>query len=218
VKPTRILFIGNSFTNRNDVPGMLARIAAAARPSHALETDRVIANGRALKTHWERGAALEAIRASRWNYVVLQEQSTLPLKNPGRMHEFVTVFDEAIRQSGAQTVLYLTWARRHEWERQAELTNAYASIGRKLGAIVVPVGPAWERVLAKRPDVVLHDRDNSHPNLAGSYLAACVFFATLFRQSPVGLETSDSLKLDSPEADVVRLLQDAAWQTARMYA
>lgn len=52
MKSTRILFIGNSFTNRNDLPGMLARLAAAADPPHRVESDRVIANGRALKTHW----------------------------------------------------------------------------------------------------------------------------------------------------------------------
>jgi hypothetical protein len=213
VKPTRILFIGNSFTNRNDLPGMLARLAATARPPHRVETERVIANGQALKSHWTRGAAPEAIRSSKWQYIVLQEQSTLPLKNPARMHEYVTLFDEAIRHSGAKTVLYMTWARRHEWERQADLAEAYASIGRKLGAIVVPVGLAWERVLTQRPHLVLHDRDNSHPNFAGSYLAARVFFATLFGRSPIGLETNDTAELGRLGMDA-RALQDAAWQTA----
>ena len=217
IKPTRILFIGNSFTNRNDLPGMLARLAAAAPPSHKVETDRVIANGRALKTHWERGLARDAIRSAKWDYVVLQEQSTLPLKNPARMHEYVTLFDEEIRQSGAKTVLYMTWARRHEWERQADLAAAYASIGRKLGAIVVPAGLAWERVLDKRPDIVLHDRDNSHPNLGGSYLAACVFFAVLFGHCPAGLETRDATELGRVGADVPRVLQDAAWKTVRSF-
>jgi hypothetical protein len=180
-----------------------------------METNRVIANCRALKTHWERGAAQEAIGSSK--YVVLQEQSTLPLKNPARMHEYVTLFDEAIRQNGATTVLYMTWARRHEWERQADLTAAHASIGRKLGAIVAPVGLAWERVWGERPDLVLHDRDNSHPNLAGSYLAACVFLATLFGRSPAGLKISDLAEVTQFGADMPRFLQDAAWQAVRAF-
>jgi hypothetical protein len=212
---TRILFIGNSFTNRNDLPGMLARLAAAAQPPNRVETDRVIANGRALKTHWERGAAAEAICASKWNYVVLQEQSTLPLKNPARMHEYIRLFDEAIQASGAKTVLYMTWARRHQWDRQAELSEAYASIGRSIGAIVAPVGVAWQLALHDRPGLVLHDKDNSHPNLAGTYLAACVFFALLFKQSPEGLQTSDLAALERYGPDIAAVLQRAAWQSVR---
>ena len=213
----RILFIGNSFTNRNDLPGMLVRLAAATSPPQHVETDRVIANGRALKTHWERGAAREKIRSSKWDYVVLQEQSTLPLKNRGRMHEYDRLFDKEIRASGAKTVMYMTWARRHEWNRQADLTEAYASIGRELGAIVVPVGVAWQRVFDERPDIVLHDKDGSHPNLAGSYLAACAFFATLFDRNPAGLKTTDAEALNVVGAVTAKVLQSAAWGTVRTF-
>ena len=41
----------------------------------------------------------------------------------------------------------------------------------------------------EHPEIVLHDRDNSHPAAAGTYLATCVFLATLFRTDPVGLPT-----------------------------
>ena len=215
MKPIRILFIGNSFTNRNYLPGMLARLGAAATPGCRIETDRVIANGRALKTHWERGDALKAIRSSRWDFMVLQEQSTLPLKNRGRMHEFIRLFDREIRQTGARTALYLTWARRHEWERQDELTDAYRSIGREIGAVVVPVGMAWQQALLERPDLVLHDKDGSHPNLAGSYLGACTFLAALTERNPVGCETEDSQKLDKVSPGCSQLLQGIAWKTVQ---
>ena len=77
--------------------------------------------------------------------------------------------------------------RRNEPESQQVITDAYTGIGRELGATVVPVGLAWQRFLGKHDQPVLHDRDQSHPTLAGSYLAACVFLAVLFGESPVGL-------------------------------
>jgi hypothetical protein len=49
------------------------------------------------------------------------------------------------------------------------------------------VGVAWETFLARCKSPVLHDKDKSHPTLAGSYLAACVFYAVLFTGSPLGL-------------------------------
>ena len=211
-----ILFIGNSFTNRNDLPGTISALAAAADPPREVETARVIANGMSLKTHWERGEARRAIRERHWNYVVLQEQSTLPLKNRQKMHDYITFFDEEIRSHGAKTVLYLTWVRRNATERQDELTDAYATIGRKLGAIVVPVGVAWQRIWKEHPEIALHDRDKSHPNPAGSYLAACVFVATLFGTNRVGLPT-DIDSRSKLEMATARTLQEAAWETVKAW-
>ena len=45
----------------------------------------------------------------------------------------------------------------------------------------------------------------SHPTMQGTYLAACVFYATLFRQSPLGLSFDDGLA-----PDIVRTLQTLA--------
>lgn len=212
---TSILFIGNSFTNRNDLPGLLTQLAAAATPARSLQTSRVIANGMSLKTHWDRGEARKAIRSSDWDYVVLQEQSTLPLKNRQKMHEYVRLFDGEITSHGAKTVLYLTWARLDTFQRQDELSDAYLSIGRELGAIVVPVGVAWQRVLSEHPQITLHDRDKSHPNPTGSYLAACVFFASLFHRSPLGLPT-DAIGGQSIDVERAKLLQDAAWRVVQV--
>src|SRR3954451_24627759 len=109
--PLNVLFIGNSFTARNDLPGLVARLAAARgrRLRHRL----ISAGGASLRTHWNAGAALQAIREGHYDRVVLQEQSTLPVKNSGRTHENVRLFDGAIRAAGAQTTLYMTWARRN---------------------------------------------------------------------------------------------------------
>ena len=142
---------------------------------------------------------------------MLQEQSTLPVKNAERMHENVRLFDGAIKAAGAKTVLYMTWARRHAPESQQAITDAYATIGRELGATVVPVGVAWQRFLRSTTRPVLHDRDQSHPTLAGSYLAACVFLAVLFGESPVGIEA----EVTGLEPKDRALLQKAAWQECK---
>jgi hypothetical protein len=102
------------------------------------------------------------------------------------MHENVRLFDEAIKAAGAKTTLYMTWARRHAPESQQAITDAYVGIGRELAATVVPVGLAWRSFLGTHAQPVQHDRDQRHPSLAGSYLAACVFLAVLFEESPVG--------------------------------
>ena len=184
--PIRILFIGNSFTQRNNLPGLLAEIAAARDLTVIHELISV--GGASLRTHWNAGKAAGAIATGEYHFVVLQEQSTLPVKNPGRMAENVRLFDAAIKESRSKTVLYMTWARQNAPATQQVIADAYNTIGSELEAIVVPVGLAWERFLAEYQAPALHDRDQSHPTLAGSYLAACVFMVVLFHVSPVGIQ------------------------------
>jgi hypothetical protein len=172
-----ILFIGNSFTARNDLPAMIATLAAAS--GHTINHQLISAGGASLRRHWNKGDARRAIERGKFDTVVLQEQSTLPIKNATRMHENVRLFDGAIRAAGAKTALYMTWARAHAPESQRAITAAYTTIARELDATLVPVGVAWEKFLRSHDEPKLYADDGSHPSLAGSYLAACVFVRVL---------------------------------------
>lgn len=201
-----LLFIGNSFTQRNNVPKLVADLAAAR--GRTVEHELISAGGASLRRHWNGGSATAAIETGAFDYVVLQEQSTLPVKNAARMAENVRLFDALIRQRGAKTVLYMTWARKATPEAQQAISKAYESLGKELGAIVVPAGRVWESFLAKYDEPVLHDADGSHPTLAGSYLAACVFLARLLGENPVGIES----QLKGLNAGEIAKLQKVAWQ------
>ncbi len=201
-----MLFIGNSFTQRNNLPKLIA--AMAAERGVRVEHELISAGGASLRSHWNAGRATAAISAGGYDYVVLQEQSTLPVKNAERMAQNVRLFDEVIRSAGAKTVLYMTWARQHVPETQQAITDAYTSIGNELAATVVPVGTVWQRFLAKHDHPVLHDRDGSHPTPAGSYLAACVFVTTLLNVKPVGIEAGP----EELAASDRKVLQQFVWK------
>ena len=57
----KVLFFGNSFTARNDLPGLIARLAAAR--GKTLEHRLISAGGASLRTHWNAGEALKAIQS-----------------------------------------------------------------------------------------------------------------------------------------------------------
>jgi PKD repeat protein len=54
----------------------------------------------------------------------------------------------------------------------------------------------------------LYSSDNSHPSVAGTYLAACTFYATIFETSPVGLSYTGGLNTAQ-----AAFLQQIAYQT-----
>jgi hypothetical protein len=110
------------------------------------------------------------------------------------------------------------WSKQHRSGLAAGLDGAYFSTARELGAAVAPVGPAWKKAMAAHPDLALHQTDKSHPTATGSYLAACVFYATLFDQSPVGLPgelKKGGRVLVRIGRDEAKMLQEIAWETVQ---
>jgi hypothetical protein len=236
-RPLRVLFIGNSYTYNNNLPALLEGLAASAAPPMRIQTRAVTRPGVRLQQHWDRGEALAALREGRWDYVVLQEQSTLGLLLiEGRrevndpeltFHPYARRFAEEARKVGAQPLFLLTWARRDTPESQARLTQAYMSVARELGAPIIPAGLAWARMRQEAPDVVLYHQDGSHPSPIGSYLTASALYATLTGSSPVGLATvitghpmtegvlnpAKTVTLASIPPEQAERLQSVAWNT-----
>jgi hypothetical protein len=201
----RILFVGNSFTSRNNLPGLIAGLAK--QRGIVVEHQLISAGGASLRQHLNAGAAG---KAAGFDTVVLQEQSTLPAKNPARMHDSVRDFAATVAE--ARLALYMTWARRNG--DQQPITTAYAGIAAEVGATLVPVGMVWERFLRTHDEPVLHDTDGSHPALAGSYLAACVFLISLLEEDPVGLDAP----VKGLTADTAALLREEAWSICEALA
>ncbi|MBG1266508.1 SGNH/GDSL hydrolase family protein [Nostoc sp. WHI] len=183
----RVLFIGNSYTYVNDLPWLTQQLAVSAKETRTLETEMVVVGGASLKNHWKRGEALRLLKAKRWDYVVLQEQSTLPITNPKEMSKYASLFDTEIKRVNSQTVFYLTWARQNQPETQEILTDSYMRIAKELKAKVAPVGIAWQKIQEANLKLNLYNSDQSHPSPIGSYVASCVFYSIFYKVSPVGL-------------------------------
>jgi len=216
----RGLFIGNSYTACNDLPGMIASLARRGTPPCELATRMVVQGGVTLEWHYEQPETLAAIREGDWDFVALQEQSLRPVEDTAKMHEFGLKLHQEIREPGGETVLYMTWARQHLPEMQEKLTAAYVGLAEKAGAKVVPVGLAWQRALAAAPELTLHTEDQSHPNPTGTYLAACVFASSLFGAKPpyslADLEASvpGLSMLSGAQAEALQLI---AWEAAEEF-
>jgi hypothetical protein len=85
-------------------------------------------------------------------------------------------------------------------EKVYQRTIQYAD---RLGCMIAPVGWAWYNVLKEQgyPLHYLHQKDWVHPTLKGSYLAACVFYSSIFLEPSsnnaytAGIEEQEALVL-----------------------
>jgi hypothetical protein len=207
---TRVLFIGNSYTTVNDLPGVFASLARSG--GHRVEAGDASINGWYLADHAGSAATAAKLASANWDIVVLQEQSQIPSIEEFRqsqMYPAARRLVSSIRNQGARPLFYLTWGRRDGWPEnglptyaamQSALDDGYLAIAADQRVAVAPVGDAWATRVARGAGASLWQQDGSHPSEAGTYLAACVFYATIFRQSPEGLAYHASLPAETAAA------------------
>ena len=207
----KVLFIGNSYTYYNNLPGMLQALSNAA--GKTLETAMVTSGGKSLEWHWYNPETLDAIDKGQWDSIVLQDHSLRAVEEPDKLRSAVTKLAARIRKVDAIPLLYPTWARQHIPGMQDAITETYVRVAREIDAMVAPVGCAWRKARVASPGLSLHVEDRSHPSMLGSYLAACVFYATLFGETPVGVPNAFRLPdgVTAVDKDKAVLLQETAW-------
>jgi hypothetical protein len=217
----RVLFVGNSLTFFNDLPRRTAETAIRDTALRGPDLHMVVRPGFSLRQHWSLGEAATRIAAERWDYVVLQEGSTTILQDADTTARYVARFDSLARAHGARTVLFLAWTYGElPLATQDTVTRATLGIADRVDALVAPVGIAWWQVRQLRPDLSLYLPDSIHPSPIGTYEAACVFVATLWRRTPVGLAlpyAAGDTNVVSLDSATVRLLAGTAWAVTVPY-
>jgi len=211
-----VLFIGNSHTYLHYMPQMLGELVRAADSGLPLNIDQITGEGAGLQWHWNNSPSRDKIRSGRWDRVVLQDRSGGPLEELESFQVHARRLDEVIRRQGAKTVFYMTWANKSHPGTQKIIADAYGQIATELGAVLAPVGLAWEKAQALDEELNLHHIDDRHANPSGAYLTACVFYAVFFNASPEGLpaalQIEGKIRLDLA-ADRAGFLQKIAYET-----
>ena len=212
----KVLFVGNSFTYYNN--GLQSHFRRLAWSSGLLTRENSRArimtiSGGQLPEH--AGGFKNVMSGDDWDVVVLQGHSLGPISEDtaAAFRKAARKFSRIAKKQGTRPVFFMTWAYAGKPEMTAQLDKAYTDIGKELDAQVVPVGLSFAKVVAERPDIALTTNDDRHPTLAGTYLAACTFFAALYDRSPEGLDYAAGL-----DTETAGYLQKIAWQTVQDYA
>lgn len=230
--PTRVLFIGNSFSfYNNGIHNHLGSLIRAAgdwkKQKNRLRLSTL--SGGHIHEHSADLAFLLNTPSENWQAIVLQGHSNEPISS-AKNKAFVLATAKSvqlIKAKGIQPILFMTWGYKNQPSMGIDLANVYTKLANKLDVLVVPVGLAFAMaemelsdielfvpdVLGVAPDGQLtYRKDWKHPSEAGTYLAACVFYATLFQRSPEGLFFSGRLHNDTALA-----IQKLSWRATQQF-
>jgi hypothetical protein len=229
--PSSAIYIGNSFFYyNNSLHSHVGLLLRAADAKNSLRSVSVTISGSGFDWHdvdsYFRPNALSSYSFDSNNKIVFNKIDKLfdlaimmdcsqcpihpQLKSVFR--DYARKNSDTVRKYGAKPVLFMSWAYSDAPEMTAQLAEAYTQAANENDAFVIPAGLAFARSVAKRPNINLYAADKRHPSLAGTYLSACMVYASLFKKSPV--ELNYTAGLDDATA---KFLQTVAWETVQDY-
>ena len=229
----RVLFVGNSYTQVNNLPQMVSNIALSMGDTMTYASNTP--GGCTFEMHCHN-QSMAMICEGGWDFVVLQEQSQLPAFPMDSVELYVFPFAQQLVDSVyahnpcAEPIFYMTWGRKNgdtefgyppmdTYQGMDSLLYArYMQMGADNDASVCPVGRVWHYLRDHHAEIELYMSDESHPSLAGSYATACAFYTMIFGRNPdnisygAGLDEHDVQAIHSAVHEVV---YDSLWKWRR---
>jgi len=201
--PVKILFIGSSYFNYNNLPSLFENLVVNSE--NEVYIDQSITNGLYLEDHANSSVTEDKINEENWDYVILQGVGRLmaypEIYTDHPVYPALVTLQNKIHENcqTSKIIFCLPWAYEDGMTWLEGWTDTYVDMqihiydntleySSDIGFKVSPVGWAWKTVLEESsfPLHYLHMSDWNHPSLKGSYLMACVIFSTIFQESTLG--------------------------------
>ena len=214
-----VLFIGNSYTEVNNLPQMVFNIANSMGDTMTYSSNTP--GGCTFSQHCVN-QSMQMICQGGWDVVVLQEQSQYPSFPQSQVENEVFPYAERLVDSiyahnpCAEPMFYMTWGRRDGDQNNAPyfpvlgtyegmdsmLCLRYTYMAEANDASLCPVGRVWRYLRTNYPSINLYASDGSHPSMAGTYAAACAFYTLIFHRDPSTITFNATL--DASVASTIR--------------
>ena len=209
-----MLFVGNSLTYTNDLPGTVAAIALAL--GDTIQAQAVVAPNVALIDHVTgQTNAIDIIKSGRWDFVVLQQGPTSVPLYRDTLILATKWLQPYIEAAGARSAHLMVWPSATQRASFDEVRRSGQLAAKVVGGVFLPAGEAWRAAWTAGPRLALYGRDGFHPSALGTYLTALVVYEGLTGHDVRSLPprvTVAGQRLQIPTA-TVRLLQQTAHET-----
>ena len=194
--PERFLYIGNSYLYYND--SLHNHVRRMLEEYYKKDIDRgnyksVTISGSRLSDHnIEYYLEHKNIRVDEPYELVVIQGGSGETDTKSERKIFFNEIDKmikSIRQYDAEIALYMIHPLIEPNigaypEMLDDVKSAYIEAANKNNVLVFPVGIAFNEAYEERPNISLHKSDGSHPDMLGTYLAACVIFSSITHKSP----------------------------------
>ena len=212
-----ILFIGNSLTYFNDLPGMVDALLAQSAGTPVSVISQAFPDF-GLEDHWVTPSTRAAVAAG-WDLVIMQQGPSATEGRPSLL-EYSHRFATEIRAAGGEPALYMVWPSSSRDFDFDGVSDSYRAAADSANGLLFPAGEAWRAAWRRDESLALYGQDGFHPSVLGSYLAALVIYEQVSNSdlAALPLSTPETLGFFMAPDSVVRVLHEAAAEANDRFA
>jgi hypothetical protein len=176
-KEIKVLYIGNSLTYVNDLPGLVAEIAQQDGISIAYES--FLFPDYSLEDHWKEGKVKKDIEKEGYDFVIAQQGPSALPESQVLLADYTMKLAKHCKKYNSKLGLYMVWPSKARLFDLDNVISSYSNAAQKSEAMLCPAGLAWKKAWEKDSSIALYGPDNFHPGIAGSLLAALSIYGAL---------------------------------------
>ncbi|GAB4244585.1 MAG: hypothetical protein Tsb0034_22860 [Ekhidna sp.] len=178
-KTTHLLFVGNSLTYYNDLPGLVKQ--EAKQKGIKVKTKQLAYPNYAIEDHLNDGEVQQLLKKEVYDYVIIQQGPSSQAEGRRMLFESGGILKKLCSESGAELVYYMVWPSRTYYHTFDGVIKNHREAAKANDALLCPVGEVWKAHFDKTGDFSYYGPDGFHPSMKGSEVAAEVIVQTLFK-------------------------------------
>jgi|GEM_PF-5959336 len=203
----QVLFLGNSLLGGNQVPRIVAQLAASEGRgvwfrSHLVPGATIVDHR--ITTDWKR------TDGKLWDAAVIQPQSLELVNWPTSGFKELSLLVEDLKKTSDSVFTLIPWARKDIGESPSRQLLSQLEVALSVTdtrAKIIPAGSAWLRADRANPSIGLYATDGIHDTRVGAYLTAITIYQSLFKVDDCPMKGLLAAELGE---DTVRSLCEAA--------
>ena len=175
-----ILFVGNSLTYTNNLPGLVKKRAKKLL-GIKLRTDMIALPDYALSDHLAEGNIQKKINSGNYDFVIVQQGPSSRESGKRMLFESMEILTGICDRNGSRLCLFMVWPSLSDYANFDKVIQNHQMVSKTTGAILCPVGKVWKDHIDQSHDYGYYADDGFHPSLKGSLIAADVIVESLFK-------------------------------------
>jgi hypothetical protein len=174
-----ILFVGNSLTFSNDLPGLVGRIGKDN--GIEIKTEIVAYGNYALEDHWNDGKIQQLIATKKYDFVVVQQGPSSQADGRAMLLDYGARIKNICTPHNTKLAFFMVWPAHSNFHTFDGVIKNYTDAATATNSLLCPVGKVWKEYFLGTGDYSYYGPDMFHPSQKGSESAAQIIYKTLFK-------------------------------------
>lgn len=174
----RILFVGNSLTDYNDLPTKVARMGTP--DGRKIDVQSLTYANYSLDDHLSNNKLQLLISNGKFDYVVIQQGPSTGNTGKAALIKDGKRISKMCNKAGSKLAFFMVWPSKNNLRLFDNVIQSYSEAAEQTNALLCPVGQAWKDYIESKDDYSYYGDDGFHPSERGSEVAATIIYNTLF--------------------------------------